>query len=443
MTNTGITAETLEKFRAASEPRSAAARAVARVGLTEAATNQDVIRRHDFVFNTESEMGKITSQKKSGRCWMFAAMNAARVETMAKLNVEDFNFSKVYPLFWDKLEKANYFLESILETLDEPVSGRLVSHLLQAPVQDGGQWDMFAGILEKYGAVPETVMPETFHSSNTAAMVSLITRRLRAYAKELRRLNAAGATLEALRERKEAMLGNIYNVLVNCLGEPPTRFSFAYYDKDKVCHRLPETTPQEFFETYVGWNLKDKVSLINAPTADKPYGKCYTVKFLGTVREAAPIRYLNVPIEVLKEAAIAALKDKQPVWFGCDVGKNLLRVEGIMDLESFDYEAVAGPEPDFSKAERLDYGESVLTHAMVFTGVELDENGRSVRWKVENSWSEDAGHKGLFSMSDAWFDEYTYEIMIDKKYIPAEYLEALEGELIELEPWDPMGALAR
>ncbi|MDO5734651.1 MAG: C1 family peptidase [Eubacteriales bacterium] len=432
----------LKRFAENTQKDTAAARAVAKNGLQKASVNQDVLRRHNFVFNTESKMGKITNQKQSGRCWIFAAMNAARAEVLTKLELEDFNFSKVYPLFWDKLEKSNYFLESILETLDEPRDGRLLAHLLKDPIQDGGQWDMYAGILEKYGAVPESEMPETFHSSSTSGMVSLITRRLRAWACQLRKAYAEGSSEAELRERKEGMLAEVYQILVNCLGEPPKSFSFSYYDKNKKYHRMPELTPREFFHELVSWKLEDKLSLINAPTADKPFGKVYTVKYLGTVKEAKPIHYLNLPIEVLKSAAIAALKDGEPVWFGCDVGQMLLREEGIMDLEAYDYAAVAGPEPAFSKAERLDYGESVLTHAMVFTGVELDEQGQPLRWKVENSWSDKSGHEGLFSMSDAWFDEYNYEIMVDKKYLPEEWHKALDEEIIELEPWDPMGALA-
>ncbi|MDO5737968.1 MAG: C1 family peptidase [Eubacteriales bacterium] len=440
--NIAITPELLKKFNQEAKLDTAAAHAVAKNGLEQSATRQSVLRRHNFVFNTESKMGKITDQKSSGRCWIFAAMNAARAEAIEKLELEDFKYSKVYPLFWDKLEKANYFLESILETLDEPLEGRLLAHLLRDPLQDGGQWDMYSGLLEKYGAVPEDAMPETYHSSNTTDMVALLTRRLRAWACRIRNGYAAGQSEAELRAEKEPMLAEVYQILVNCLGTPPEKFTFSYYDKDKNYHSLPEMTPQQFFQELSSWKLEDKISLINAPTADKPYGKVYTVKFLGTVKEAQPIRYLNVPIEVLKQAAVASLKAGEPVWFGCDVGQYLLGKAGIMDLEAYDYESVAGPEPEFNKAERLDYGESVLTHAMVFTGVELDDNDKPCQWKVENSWSEKSGRDGIFSMSDEWFDEFNYEIMVDKKYVPEQWLKAFEGEIIELEPWDPMGALA-
>lgn len=438
-----ITGELLQQFADRARVHSAAQHAVAQVGLQQASVRQDVLRRHDYIFSIETPMGKITHQKNSGRCWMFAAMNAARVEVMKKLNVENFEFSKVYPLFWDKLEKANFFMENILDSLDEAQDSRLVAHLLKDPLQDGGQWDMYAGILEKYGAVPEQVMPETFHSSQTAGMVSLLTRRLRAWACRVRKMHCRGRTEEELRGEKEKQLAEIYQILVNCLGEPPRTFQYGYVDKEKTSHRLEEMTAKDFFTNYVGWNLADKISLIHAPTADKPYGRVYTVKALGSVQGAKKIAYLHVPMEVLKKATVASLEAGEPVWFGCDVGQYLHRQTGIMDLDLYDYESVAGKEPSFSKAERLDYGESVLTHAMVLTGVDIGKEGKPQRWRVENSWSDKIGHEGIFSMSDAWFDEFTYEVMVDRRFIPEEWLRAFEEPVIELAPWDPMGALAR
>ncbi|WEG37044.1 C1 family peptidase [Amygdalobacter nucleatus] len=421
----------------------AVAGAIAKVGLYEASVNQNAIRRHNFVFSEEPKIGKITNQKASGRCWMFSALNVARLSIMEHFNMETFEFSQAYTFFYDKLEKANYFLESILETLDEKKDSRLINHLLQAPVQDGGQWDMFKGILAKYGCVPKELMPETFHSSNSGGMDTYLTSLLRSYAHELRTAHQKeGKTATELRERKTDMLYAVYNLLVKCLGQPPVKFSYSYRNKDKKFVRLPETTPQEFFEKYVGWNLKDMVSLINAPTEDKPYGHTYTVKFLGTVKEAAPICYLNVPIEVLKQAAVASIKDGHPVWFGCDVGKCLLSKNGIMDLDIYNYDLTVGNGSKLNKAERLDYCDSLLTHAMVLAGVDLAEDGKSLNWKVENSWGKDAGKDGIYSMTDAWFDEYTYQIMVDKKYVPAEYQAALTEQPKALEPWDPFGALA-
>lgn len=416
---------------------------VANVGIHEASVNHEVYRRHEFKFSDTTKKGEITNQKASGRCWMFSALNVARVSTMEKLNLKTMEFSQTYTLFWDKLEKANFFLESIIETLDKKTDSRIVSHLLTAPVQDGGQWDIFKGLLEKYGVVPKTIMPETFHSSNTRDMEAILTRYLRKAACDMRNLHKEKKSLEEIKKIKDETLYIVYNILTKCLGQVPEKFTFEYTDKDEKFHRISNITPKEFFDKYVGWNLKDKVSLINAPTDDKPYGKAYTVKFLGTIKEAEKIKYINVPIEVLKQSAIKSIKAGDPVWFGCDVGKFLERKKGIMDLDMYIYNDIFPALENFDKAQRLDYHESVLTHAMVFTGVNLDENGKALEWQVENSWGDTIGDKGIFSMSDQWFDEYNYEIMVDKKYIDEKYLKALDEEIVELEPWDPFGALAR
>lgn len=416
--------------------------AIAKVGINTASIDNDVLRRHSFTFSDETKRGEITNQQASGRCWMFAALNTARVDTMNRLNVDTFEFSQNYTLFWDKLEKAHYFLDSILDTLDEAQDSRIIAHLLTDPVQDGGQWDMFSGILEKYGAVPKAVMPETFHSANTAVMNKILTSKLREFASVLREGHQNDETLEALTAKKEDMLYFIYNVLVKALGEIPETFTYDYRDKDNAFHRIADITPQEFFKKYVGWDLTNLVSLLNAPTADKPYGRAYTVKYLGTVKEAQPIRYINAPIEVLKEAATTSIKAGEPVWFGCDVGQMSIRDGGIMDEKSYQYDLTLGEGLNLTKAQRLDYGDSLLTHAMVFVGVNLDDEGKPLTWKVENSWGDKAGKKGIYSMSDKWFDEYNYQIAVDRKYIPEKWLKALDEPVIELEPWDPMGALA-
>ena len=416
--------------------------AIAKVGINDASLNNNTVRSHPFVFSDETKRGDMTNQKSSGRCWMFAALNTARVDTMATLNVKTFEFSQNYALFWDKLEKANYFLDNIIETVDEPLNSRLVQHLLNSPLEDGGQWDMFANLLKKYGAVPKSVMPETYHSSNTGHLVAVLTHYLRAFAKDLRDQAEQGASTEALTEQKEEMLYVIYNVLTKALGTVPESFRYEYRDKDDVFHRLEETTPQAFFEKYVDWNLDNLVSLIHAPTDDKPMGRAYTVKFLGNVAEGEPITYINTPIDVLKQAAIASIQDGKPVWFGCDVGKMSHRDSGIMDKDLYGYEATLGHPLRLDKAARLDYGESLLTHAMVLVGVDLADDGSPLTWKVENSWGEKVGDKGIFSMSDAWFDEYTYQVTVDRKYVEQAWLEALDKPIIELDPWDPMGSLA-
>lgn len=441
MIHTNMLTEFKSRFATSKEDQTIK-NAVARVGFEDAAFNNEILRRHNFVFSDETKIGKMTNQKQSGRCWMFAALNTARVDTMRQLNVDHFEFSQNYTLFWDKLEKANYFLESILETCDEPLNSRLLAHLLTDPIQDGGQWDMFSGILKKYGAVPKSAMPETYHSSRTATLNQLLTSKLRQFAKELRNNSQAGHSIEQLQEEKEEMLYFVYSLLVKALGEVPETFTYEYRDKDGNFQRILNITPQVFFQTYVGWDLENMVSLLNAPTADKPYKRAYTVKYLGTVKEAKPVTYINAPIEALKEAAIRSIQAGEPVWFGCDVGKMSERKHGIMDSQAYVYDLVLGQDILLNKAERLDYGESLLTHAMVFVGVDLDANGKPIKWKVENSWGDAVGDKGIFSMEDAWFDEYNYQIAVNKKYIDSKWLEALDEPVIKLEPWDPMGALA-
>jgi bleomycin hydrolase len=356
--------------------------------------------------------------------------------------IKEFEISQSYLMFWDKLEKANYFLESIMETLEERTDSRLIAWLLQSPVQDGGQWDMLVNLIEKYGVVPKYVMPETFHSSQSVVMNRLLTARLREDAAQLRAAHQRGAKYPELAAKKQEMVGDIYQILANFLGDPPKSFTFEYRDEDNEFHQEFDITPQQFYQRYVGINLADYVSLINAPTADKPYGKTYTVQYLGNVRGGHQVRYLNMDVATLKEAAQQQLLHDEAVWFGCDVGKMSDRESGIMDPALFDFSDALGVDFAMSKAQRLDYGESQMTHAMVLTGVNLAE-GKANRWKVENSWGTEPGNKGFFVMSDPWFDEYLYQVVVNKKYLSAELLQAYSQDPIVLPPWDPMGSLAR
>ena len=413
-------------------------KAVVKNGLQAAAENQQEIIDNPMLFSIEIETGKITNQKSSGRCWLFAALNTMRFEIMQKLNLETFELSQNYQMFWDKFEKANYFLDSIVKTANEDLDSRLVKHLLASPVQDGGQWDMYCAIADKYGCVPKYVMPETFHSSNTGLMCKFLTLKLREDALQLRAAVKEGKDTEAM---KKDMLAEIYRMLVICLGEPPKTFTFEYRDKDKDFHRDADITPQEFFKKYVGLDLNDYISIINAPTADKPYGKTFTVDYLGNVVGGREVKYLNLPSEELKKLAIAQLQDGKPVWFGCDVGQMLMRDTGIMGMHTFGYEDVLDVKFGLDKAERLDYSESVMTHAMVFLGVNL-VNGKPNRWKVENSWGDKSGQEGYYIMTDEWFDEYNYQIVVNRKYLTDEQKAAFEQAPIVLKPWDPMGSLA-
>ena len=440
-----ITMEQLEAYEKAFDSdlaKQVAMRAVTNCGVVKAATNNEIFRQDRHQFSISLEQGKITNQKQSGRCWMFAALNTMRFAVMQKLNLATFELSQNYTLFYDKLEKANYFLESILETMEEPTNGRVIAHLLMAPLNDGGQWDMFCNLIEKYGVVPKDAMPESACSSSTREVTGYMTRKLREFACILRTGYQNGKTIDQLRGEKEAMMETIYNMLCIALGQPPKTFTLEVRDKDKKFIREENLTGKEFFKKYIGWELSDYVSLINAPTADKPYHKTYTVKLLGNVVEGRPVKYLNLPVEDLKKAAIAQMQDGHPVWFGCDVGKCSLREGGVMDLDAIKADELFGTQFGMDKAQRLDYGDSLMTHAMVFQGVDLDDNGQPLRWRVENSWGKDAGEEGYYVMSDAWFSEYTYQVVVNKKYLTAQQVEELSQEPIQLEPWDPMGSLA-
>jgi bleomycin hydrolase len=393
------------------------------------------------VFSDEIKTGEITAQNSSGRCWLFAATNVMRLEVMKKCELETFELSQAYLFFWDKLEKANFFLESILDTLGEAQGSRLLSWLLASPFGDGGQWDMMVALVEKYGVVPKAAMPESFSSGNSGRMNKFLTLKAREFAKELRDAHGAGASRERLEARKGEMLDTFYRMLCICLGAPPERFDFECRNKDGKFTRAANVTPLEFYDGFVGKKLDEYVSLINSPTADKPFYSTFTVEYLGNVVGGRPIRYLNLPSESLKRAAAAQLGDGEAVWFGCDVGQMLDRERGLMDMDAYDAEGLFGAKFGLDKAARLDYGESLMTHAMVLTGMNV-AGGAPNRWKVENSWGDKSGEKGWFRMSDAWFDEYVYQVVVNIKYLTGAERDALKKPPIALRPWDPMGSLA-
>jgi bleomycin hydrolase len=425
------------------DPKNAVSQqAASRVGIKEASINLALSGKLTYAYSLEVEPGKVTNQRQSGRCWMFAATNVLRFEVMKNLNLENMELSQTYPFFFDKLEKSNYFLESILKTLDEPLSGRLVAFLLTDPLGDGGQWDMFVNLVNKYGVCPKSAMPETFSSTKSLDMDKALTKKLREFASVLRTLHEKGMDAAYLRGKKDEMLAVIYRMLVISLGKPPKTFTFEARDKEKKFVRISNITPKEFYQKYVKLNLADYVSVINAPTGDKPYLKSFTVKFLGNVVGGNIVRYLNLPVKELKRLAIAQLKDKDAVWFGSDVGQSSTRDSGYLDLDAYKMEDLFSTHFALTKAERLDYGESKMTHAMTLVGVNLNEKDEPLTWKVENSWGEDTGDKGMYAMGDDWFSEYVYQVVVNKKYLTKEELAAYQDSPIELEPWDPCGSLA-
>ncbi|KJQ56788.1 aminopeptidase C [Streptococcus gordonii] len=394
------------------------------------------------VFSLDLTKDKVSDQKASGRCWMFAALNTFRHKMIAGFQLEDFELSQAHTFFWDKYEKSNWFLEQVLATADQELTSRKVKFLLDTPQQDGGQWDMVVSLFEKYGVVPKSVYPESISSSNSRELNQILNKLLRQDAQILRELVVEGADLAELQTKKEELLQEVFNFLAMNLGLPPRQFDFSYRDKDNHFHSENGLTPQAFFKKYVDLKLDDYVSIINAPTADKPYGQSYTVEMLGNVVGSKPVRYLNVEMDRLKELAIAQMKAGETVWFGSDVGQSSNRKAGIMADGMYDFTSSMDIQLTQDKAGRLDYSESLMTHAMVLTGVDLDENGKAKKWKVENSWGEKVGDKGYFVASDAWMDEYTYQIVVRKEFLTEAELAAYEAEPIVLAPWDPMGALA-
>lgn len=426
---------------AANQKHNALQRAVVKNGIKASAETIDTHVNNVPVFSVDLETGKVANQKQSGRCWMFAAMNTFRHKILNNFHLKEFELSQNYTFFWDKYEKANYFYENILATANEPLTSRKVAFLLQTPQQDGGQWDMMVSIFQKYGVVPKTAMPESSNSSNSRDLNTLLNKKLRKDAVALRKLVADGKNSEEIQKAKAGMLQDIYDFLAISLGTPPETFNFEYRDEEKNYHLDQQLTPQTFYEKYVGVDLDNYVSIINAPTADKPFNKSYTVEMLGNVVGGKDVRYLNVEMETFKKLAIAQLEQGESVWFGCDVGQSSTRDSGIMSLDAYDLNDLFDVDFDMTKAERLDYGDSLMTHAMVLTGVDLVD-GKSTKWKVENSWGEKVGSNGFFVMSDAWMDEYTYQIVVRKDLLSEEQKAAFDAEPTVLAPWDPMGALA-
>lgn len=416
--------------------------AVTQTNIDDVALDREVITTTDHTFSHLLDQWEVTNQKKSGRCWMFAGLNLFRVGAMQKMDLENFEFSQNYTLFWDKLERANYFLEAIIETADRPVDDRTVAFLLDKPLDDGGQWNMFINVVTKHGVAPKAAMPETFSSSETQRMNANVIATLRRCARDLRALRASGAPMEAARAEKDRMVQDVYTMLCIHLGAPPESFDWQWNDKDRNFHRDGAMTPQKFAEKYITLPIDEYVCLVHDPRKRHETNRTYTVEYLGNVVGGERVIYLNVEIDLIKQLAMKTIMDGEPVWFGCDVGKMMRRDLGIWDEKLFDYEGVYGTSFDMPKADRLVYHQTLMTHAMLFTGVDVVHE-KPRRWRVENSWGDDNGKKGFYVMNDSWFGEHVFEIAAKKSALPSELQQALTQEPIVLPAWDPMGSLAR
>ncbi|QDF65088.1 C1 family peptidase [Mycoplasma nasistruthionis] len=432
--------KTLEKFANKFNTKSnlLLQNSVIKNGLKNTCINHKTLIKHDYVFDIETTIGEITMQSNSGRCWIFAALNVARLKAMKDLNVENFEFSENYLAFYDKLEKANTFLNFIIQNIDKPLNDRLVYTKIHSSVaSDGGYWEWFVALLNKYGAVPKSIMPETFHSGNTTNMNEILDWHLKNGASRLHQLYAQKVTNQELLDEKEAILYEVYDIVSKCLGTPPTTFDYEYKDKDKKVVKIKNITPLEFFEKYVRNDFGNKINVLHDPRDLHPYGSIYLLKEQNSVYNDGDVKMVNIPLQAMKDAIIASLKDGVPVWFGCDVDPFKDSPSGILDPELYQYSELFTPVNNLNKADRIKFYNSNLNHAMAFVGVKFDEQNNTTFWKVENSWGDKYGKKGIFSMSDSLFDEYCFTAIVDAKYLDTKY-QLDNPKVVEVELWDPL-----
>ncbi|MEO1993684.1 MAG: C1 family peptidase, partial [Planctomycetaceae bacterium] len=435
-TNGSLTRDRLDQLQASFEGHPTARmmrNAVTQAGVDEVALDRGIISSTDHTFSHLLDDWSVTNQKRSGRCWMFAGLNLFRPAAMKSMKLKSFEFSQNYTLFWDKFERSNYFLEAIIDTADRDVDDRTVAWLLERPLDDGGQWNMFVNVIQKHGVVPKSVMPESKSSSNTPRMNAILLAQLRQAAEALRAAAAAGSSLEKLRESKQGHLDTIFRILSIHLGSPPARFDWQWNDKDREFHREGEMTPLEFSAKFVTPAPEEFVCLVHDPRPTSPIGRPFTVEYLGNVVGGEIVKYLNVDIATMKQIAVQTITDGQPVWMGCDVGKMMQRTEGIWDAQLFDYQGVYDADFSLDKSGRLTHHETLMTHAMLFTGVDVvdtEQGQQTRRWRVENSWGDENGRKGYYVMNDSWFDEYMFEIAAHEKYLSDDLLQASRQEPI-------------
>jgi len=422
-----------------------------RADPTEAALTRKCIEERVHVFNhkVEPEVKPVTNQKRSGRCWVFAALNSVRQPFVKQFNLEDFEFSQAYLYYWDKVERSNKFLHNIVTTArrGESVYSRTVGFILNEPIHDGGQWDMLVNLVNKYGLMPKKCFPESFSCENSIAMNRALKTKLREFARTLRLQIDEGKTDDQLTITISNMMKDIYRICGICLGIPPKTFVWQYTDKSKQVHSIGPITAVDFYTQHVKplYNFEDKICLVSDPRSSNKYNTTYTVDCLGNMVGGRDVLYNNQPIDVLISLARASILSNEAVWFGCEVAKRCVSKMGILDLEAHDYNLVFGTELQLGldKASRLVYGDSLMTHAMLLTGFHVEENGSVSRWRVENSWGDDRGDKGFLLMTTDWFKEFVFEIVVDKKFCSEEILRVQDTEIpIVLPAWDPLGALA-
>ena len=440
--NGSIDTQMLKEFAESYKP-TGAEKALRNVMLTTSvktlAVNQENKNKelNTYFSNTVNSKG-ITDQESSGRCWLFTGLNVMRAKMIAEQNLNGFEFSQVYNFFFDQLEKSNLFLQGIIDTRKKPIDDRMVEWLFNHPLSDGGTFTGVADLVAKYGVVPKEAMRETFSSNNTSAFNNVLKRKLREFGIQLREASEEGKKDKELMTMKKEMLGTVYKMLASVYGVPPTTFTWAPKDSNGKYREQPqEYTPKSFYDKFVGLDFQNNyVMLMNDPS--RPYWKSYEIQYDRHVQEGHNWLYVNLPLEDIKQMAIASIKDSVMMYFSCDVGKFLDSGRGLLDIANYDYESLFGVEFNMDKRQRIITRDSGSSHAMTLKSVDLDENGKAVKWQVENSWGASSGYKGTLIMTDEWFDEYMFRLVVDKKYAPEKVLKVLEQKPTMLPAWDPM-----
>ena len=436
----GLTPDVLKKIQdsyKSSPENKALQNAIVNNDINKIAVNHDNAGAFDTYFSNRVPSQAVTDQKSSGRCWMFTGMNVLRAKAIAKYDLPaDFQFSQIYTFFWDQLEKSNLFLQAIIDTKDKPMDDKTVEWLFKNPIGDGGQFTGVANLVEKYGIVPAEAMRETNSSNKTSTMASILSLKLREYGLELREMAAKKATAAQLQNRKVEMLQVVYRILALNFGEPPAEFTWTRHDKNGKPVETAKYTPQSFREKYANEDFSKYYMIMNDPT--RPYYQVFEIEYDRHVYDGDNWKYLNLPMDEIAPLAIASIKDSTMMYFSCDVGKFLDREKGYLDIHNYDYGSLFGIDFKMDKKQRVSTFASGSSHAMTLCAVDLDENDHPKKWMVENSWGSSYGYKGFLIMTDEWFNEYMFRVVVEEKYIPEKYLKMFEKKATMLPPWDPM-----
>jgi bleomycin hydrolase len=428
--------EKIEKSLTIDSQTRAIMNAVSSNDINKLALSRDVLESLDHYFTCRIESGEVTNQKSSGRCWLFSALNVLRPAIIKKYQFKNFEFSENYLFFWDQFEKSNRFLEAVIETRDKKMDDRLVEWIFKHALDDGGVWNMMGSLAQKYGMVPKEAMQESYSSDNTRRMNQLIARKLREGGFLLRKLSEQGKNEKQLREQKIAVLSEIYRMLVICLGEPPKEFNWRFKDKNDQLSAYKKYTPRQFYHEFIEEDLNSYVMLMDDPS--KEYNRLYEIEYDRNVWESQNWTFINVPVDRLKQFAKKSIMAGYPMYFSCDVGKQLYTEDGYLALGVYDYESLLGVKFGMDKTARILTFDSGSTHGMALMGVDTSGSGITSKWLLENSWGKEKGDEGYLTMTDSWMNEYMFRLVVKKDFLPQDVLQVLEQRAIKLPPWDPM-----